>query len=1644
MNKTFKVVFNKVRGALIAVNEATSSVQKKGTKTVVAAAVLSAVCGAATAADGDTLQTTTLTDRSNETYDVTNKNEDYFGGKSNYSTHVTAKNVTFSGNKLLATQEKLGDGAADAQGGALYLHSYGKTKHENTRNVFENVKFENNAVRTESNQGNRAAAYGGALVIKGGDTAFKDTVFSGNTATAASQKPNTSGSSATGGGSAAGGAVFVDSTRNAYNYKATVTFDVDTDGLVNKGNTVSSGLAKPFTDGYSTKIPTAGGFLYMDRDVTVNFDVAEGVTYTIGAKDAYKTDKNMDSIASSVLLTSAKHGQNVINKVGAGTLLMHGSMNDYLGHLNVEAGNMTVTSDWAIANAVTVRGGVLELGNFSFTDVKTASGYDGSAGGKPDDVVADAGKIDVKGGKLLVTGETFDLTKVTVAQDAGLEFNGQTIDADANGSAQWILLTTNNGGTVTLNKISASNQTATAQGSVLYLNGTSGTAGGSLAIIDSTFADNTSNDRSGAIEVNNSEYGKTHTAAVKIANSTFTGNKTVQVAGNDTSRVAGAMMVRGANITIDNSTFTDNEVQTSDGFAEGGGALYVIGWGSNKTFAQNNGKYTGNKVTVSGALDKMTQQSLGGAAIVVKGMNATFTDVAFNDNVVDGAAATGTKFAAVTGGAVAADYSTGSYVDGSKKGMAASVTFKATKDMIYSGNTVKASDAAVEQGVSTNYGYVSPTQAGGFLMLHRGSDAAFDVAEGATLTIGAEGTTGDTDAIASDLASSTWSGDSVYEGWKAQSSLAKTGKGTLVINSTLNKYFGTLTVAGGLMQVNTDWTTGNAVTVEGGELALQNLTIDLLGDVFNAQTNSKGKDQLLDSLKTQTGSLTVKGGTASIAGDLAIKAGTVSVEGGTLKVAGGIKRANEASISMTAGVLDAKSTEIFTNFNQEKTALTGTIVKENMTGGVINLSDFTGEYTVAYLAELTKLLGGAQVTMTNGTLKAEDANLSDVVTAGANTSGADVAATADDTGAITVANGNNAAVGSLIVTSGEGDTAASSLSLQNGTFTIAGGLNGQTKKLVSGNLSNDFVLNVGSTSDADRKPELVLGFDDTSSGTLDNKVNVNQNGKLTVKSGTFNLADVGVNGTVNVANGANLTIGKLEGNGNVLVGNETGAGSLSIADAGTFSGLLVFDPAFTGNDTVRTATTGEVLAWASSGLAAKVAVGQNSFVSLGAEKEAGYRAFEAIETANGLTWGQNGVTAAAYVNKPFIFATSGRLWVDGSKQASEFGENTFDKQVYVAGNGLLMVNQANAGEQPYFTNYGESATAVSVNFANGSYLGIVNATEGSFTLAGTVTGTPNVVTDNPFFSGALDTTTGTVTMAFDADGGLAAVASTGLQAMTRRADFTMAQTIADRASTDQQLQPGMNLWVDLAGETYKSDDLDHGGDFEADVFYGAFGGDVKVADDYTVGAAFQYGTGTLRSGVSAIKNAIDNYGLSLYGTAKYGSAKILGELAYVWGENDITSAQTALNGSVDTTMYSAGVTGMYELQAGGFTFVPSIGVRVSRLETDAMQVGAFRVEDQDQTLVQIPIALRINGADMAAGGWKFAPSFKIAYVPTFGDKEIEVLGHETDVIDTNPVQIDFGVRAGTENLLVNAAFAVGAGHNGTSSVGGKIGLKYAF
>lgn len=296
----------------------------------------------------------------------------------------------------------------------------------------------------------------------------------------------------------------------------------------------------------------------------------------------------------------------------------------------------------------------------------------------------------------------------------------------------------------------------------------------------------------------------------------------------------------------------------------------------------------------------------------------------------------------------------------------------------------------------------------------------------------------------------------------------------------------------------------------------------------------------------------------------------------------------------------------------------------------------------------------------------------------------------------------------------------------------------------------------------------------------------------------------------------------------------------------------------------------------------------------------------------------------------------------------------------------------------------------------------------------------------------------------DLENGLGMLASTGIQAMTRRADMVMSETIANHTSIDQELKQGLNLWVDVSGERYETDSLDNNGSIKADMGDAAFGADIAVTDSFTTGAAIQYGNGSLRSNVASIKNDIDSYDFTAYASQKFGAAKLVGELSYLQSGNEITSSQAALNQDVDAKIYSAGIRGQYQLTAGNFQFIPSIGLRVSCLETDAMTIGVVKVEDQKQRLVQMPIALRITGFEQNVSGWSLAPSFKVAYVPTFGDKEIEVLGHEQDVIDTNPVQADFGLRLTNGDMLFNADMMVSGGEAGTSTIGAKVGMKYIF
>ena len=238
--------------------------------------------------------------------------------------------------------ESSGKGAV----GRYYIYTNGdyaatEADKPKTKVTFSNMKFTDNTVKNTGTSAKTSDTSGGAAVfIKGSDVTFNDVGFTGNTVTSES------------GALANGGAVFVDSTRNHHNYDASVTFNVTKD-MAYTGNKVTG--ASTYSDTYGNIATTSGGFLYMDRGTTANFNIKEGATLTIGQEGV--NDDNTDSIASSIKKEGQPYSENAINKKGKGTLTVNGQMKDYHGGLNVKEGTMNINQSLAGDANISVSGG---------------------------------------------------------------------------------------------------------------------------------------------------------------------------------------------------------------------------------------------------------------------------------------------------------------------------------------------------------------------------------------------------------------------------------------------------------------------------------------------------------------------------------------------------------------------------------------------------------------------------------------------------------------------------------------------------------------------------------------------------------------------------------------------------------------------------------------------------------------------------------------------------------------------------------------------------------------------------------------------------------------------------------------------------------------------------------------------------------------------------------------------------------------------------------------------------------------------------------------------------------------------------------------------------------------------------------------
>ena len=926
-------------------------------------------------------------------------------------------------------------------------------------------------------------------------------------------------------------------------------------------------------------------------------------------------------------------------------------------------------------------------------------------------------------------------------------------------------------------------------------------------------------------------------------------------------------------VTLTNTVFTNNSVTGSDVY---GGAVYSYG----SPFKQVGGVYSGNTAVSTGAdvnKNNKNQTGAGGGALMMKGnANSVLTDVVFTNNSAVAKKTESTTGGYAYGGALMIDYSTGAATSVANP---TDIEIAVTKDLTYSGNTVS-SDSTAKR--FDTYGYhVDSAAAGGFLFLDRGSSANFNIHDGATLTIGSSVTDDDTDSIASSIPNTV--ADSSKRVNKGKHALiTKTGTGTLLINSSLNKYFGTVSVDEGQMTVNSAWDIKNAVSIsKGATLELPTFTLVSADKSGNQDT-------------------------------------TGAAVGGSLSVSGTLKT-HSSQVFKTGLSADG------TNEASDGVKFTDLTFVE---GSSLALTD--AKYNLAYAKDAGNELKNAKLILLGELVGTNKVTLDDVADIGADT--------LLDQVTVFTENKNLQIGGSSSPDVGYRRDGLSIGALDLGTANQVDVI-GNTLTL-SGN--SDQIIASGDSVKLNLKDggNLVLGGASAHGGTI--------NGNVDIVLGS----EVKVSGT------KTFTINSVTGAGNVIVGNDNLAGRLVIHSLTGMTGTIFVDPAW--NNNVELNTVGQAshlsISNVDDALGANIVAGRNSLVALGASADTAARAFEKIATTQGLAWGQGNITAAAYLGAPITL--TGGLLVNGSLEEAPTGVTS--GTLTVADKGMLIVDQ----------NIASPVVTGKITFNGTSYLGVSNATVGTLTLATEGVGgsdAVSVVTDNPFIEGTVSAA-GVLTNTMSAEGGLGALASTGIQAMTRRADTVLAQTIADRTSVDQELAAGTNLWVDVTGERYEADKLDNGGEFKSDMGYGAFGADFAVTQDITAGAAFQYGKGSLRSGVSSIKNSIDSYGVTAYGAMKFGDAKVVAEASYIKNENDITSSQTALNQSVDSEIYSVGVRGQHRFTAGNFQFVPSVGVRVSRLNTDAMHVGAVNIKKQEQTLVQVPIALRVNDFEQNVSG----------------------------------------------------------------------------
>ena len=456
---------------------------------------------------------------------------------------------------------------------------------------------------------------------------------------------------------------------------------------------------------------------------------------------------------------------------------------------------------------------------------------------------------------------------------------------------------------------------------------------------------------------------------------------------------------------------------------------------------------------------------------------------------------------------------------------------------------------------------------------------------------------------------------------------------------------------------------------------------------------------------------------------------TGELNAGSLAFGDGVKATvEEASISITGGSFTGLTEE----GEEEPCPIRGGGIAAN--GGTSTVEKSTISIDGATLENTLIWAGGVAVAEEDGTINGtsitqesainiKDANASDVTIYGGSDSGKVGTSTITVSGNSEVetifAGGDNDTVDDVTITVGDGATVhniitngSNNSQVKNATIVINGGHiagyqgNAIYKEATGGTTENlNIELNSGTINGN------VIA--DAGTATISVSSNASILGDVINNSGSTGL-EIADGSIMTVAEG-DVVVDTLTANtgSTILVGNSNSAGRL-FADTANLNGAGVFlDPAWKDDPSVDILDNASHAVFGGSNIDGKLTAGQNSMLVLG--DTSSDWAMDAFKDS-GLTWGENGITAALAIADSQTLDSTGSLLVDGSLTTAQFanaGDATF------ADKSLLMVNGAAAsGDNVALTGTGTGTLSV----ADGAKLYIRDAGVGPFIVTKTYGG----------------------------------------------------------------------------------------------------------------------------------------------------------------------------------------------------------------------------------------------------------------------------------------------------------------------------------